>query len=142
MSTFGFRYMAGSPDIRDFPEDETSGSFKAGDLVDLSSGEVILHTGTTSVWGVTLKDASGTTSTAIPVHVIHSDQVWLAEIDTTIAASNVGLHYDLNITTAGSMSVDLGSTTQAMVTIEALDPRSTTRAFIRFHQSVVDSEGE
>jgi hypothetical protein len=123
MTTMGFRYLSGPATINVYPEDETSGSFKQGDLVALSSGEVILAAGFVDLLGVAQKAASGTVSTSIPVHIISSDQRWVCAGDTTTAATNVGIQYALNVT-AGSQSVDLGSTTtDGGVVIEALDPR-------------------
>ena len=149
MSTMGFRLLRGKPNIVHYPEDETSGSFSAGDLVTLSSGEVIIAAATTDILGVALKGYSGTAGTLIPVSVITPEQVWVCAADATTAASNVGSPYELNIGTAGSMSVDLGSagTIAKGVTIVDLDPRdgATTgsggRVHVRFNQEACDAIG-
>ena len=148
MSTMGFRLLKGKPNIVHLPEDETSGSFSAGDLVVLSSGEVIVASTSTDVYGVALKGYSGTAGTSIPVSVITPEQVWVAEADTTTATSMVGGPYKLNLT-AGSQSIDLGSagSAGAGVTIEAIDPRdgATTgsggRVWVRFNYGAVDAMG-
>jgi hypothetical protein len=123
MATMGFRYESGPVEISNFPEDTTSGSFQKGDLVALSSGEVIVAAGFVDLLGVAQKDATGTVSTSIPVMIINPLQRWIVEGDTTTAATQVGGQYAVNVT-AGSQSVDLASTTtDGGVVIEALDTR-------------------
>jgi hypothetical protein len=135
----GFRYLSGPFEIREYPEDETSGSFVAGDLVKLSSGEVVLAT-VGLIFGVALKSATGTSATAIPVMIVRPDQEWVCAADTTTAATMEGAYYDVNFT-AGSQGADLGSQTQPDIVIQKLDPRdgahtgSGGRVIVRFMPS-------
>jgi len=127
MATIGFRYIKGPYVVNHLPE-AASQSFKAGDLVILTSGKVAIVTSDQTVYGVALKDASGTTGADVPVLVIQPDQIFLAQADTTTAATHVGGKYGLNIGTAGSMSVDIGDTSTTTVRIEKLDPRDGAKA--------------
>ena len=123
MAYMGFRFLSGPVEIQEFPEDETAGSFNAGELVSLSSGEVIIAAGFVDMLGVAQKAYTGTTGTKIPVMIINPSQRWVCQGDTTTAATQVGTQYALNVT-ADSHSVDLASTTaDGGVVIEALDPR-------------------
>ena len=129
----GWKLLEGPSTIREYPADQTHGSFLAGDLVALSSGEVILKATTTCVLGVAMKDytASGT---LIPVQIINTDQIWLAEADTTTTTAMCGVGYGLN-DTAGSSGVDIGDTGDVEVIIVKLDPRdgATTGSGGRVH---------
>lgn len=137
----GFRYLSGPVNIREYPEDQTAGSFIAGDLVNLSSGEVILATAG-NIFGVALKSAAAS-GTVIPVMVITPENEFVCEADTTTTAAMEGGQYDINFT-AGSQSVDLGSQTQDDVVIQELDPRdgphtgSGGRVIVRFRPSSLE----
>lgn len=145
MATMGFRLIAGKPNIVWLPEDETSGSFTAGDLVKLSSGEVTIASDDADIFGVALKTYSGTAGTSTPVSVVTPEQIWCAEADTTTATSMVGGPYGCNLT-AGSAAVDLGAGTAGIV-IQKVDPRdgATTgsggRLWVRFAYDTCDGIG-
>jgi hypothetical protein len=148
MATIGWRYLSGPVEVQTFPEDATSGSFVAGDLVGLSSGELILATQykDTNV-GVALADHTDTAGTKIPVMIINPLQRWIVAADTTTAATMVGAQYGFNVTTDNN-AVDLSQTTaDGGVVIEALDPRdgahtgSGGRLIVRFTAAACQMNG-
>ncbi len=142
MATIGFRLAYGNAESKIYPEG-SSQSYKAGDLVKLSSGKVKIASADTDIWGVAGKNATTSTSADAPVYIISPDQVWMAEIDTTSATTQVGNDYGLNIGTAGSMSVDSSDTSTTSVSIiDLYDASGTTshpRVLIKFHPEHLDS---
>ena len=140
----GWKLLEGPTLIREYPADQTHGSFLAGDLVALSSGELILKAATNSVLGVAMKDytASGT---MIPVSILQTDQIWLAEADTTTTTAMCGVGYGIN-NTAGAQSVDIGETGSVEVIIVKIDPRdgATTgsggRVHVKFQAPILQME--
>jgi len=141
MATMGFAIAKGNPNIRDFPEHGTAGSFVAGDLVDLNGGKVRIAASDQKVMGVAQKAASGTEDTLIPIAQISSEQEWMCQVDATSAETNKGEDYGLNIGTAGSMSVDLGDTTTCSVNVLKLHARdgalATGRVYVSFRDAVI-----
>ena len=117
----GWKLVEGPSVIRNYPADETHGSFLAGDLVEMSAGELILKNDTTNILGVAMKDytASGT---VIPVQIIQTDQLWVAEADTTTTTAMCGVGYGIN-DTAGTQSIDIGDTSDIEVVCISIDPR-------------------
>ena len=142
MATIGFQFVIGNPQVRIYPEHTTANSFAIGDLVKLTAGKVVLASDDSALWGVAGKAASGTVDTEIPVYVLNTDQVWMAEVDTTSAQSQVGADYGLNIGTAGSMSIDIADTTTTSVTVlDLFDAASTAtgRVLVKFNYDVLSS---
>ena len=147
MATMGFRPYPGpiADRIVHLPEAATQTSDQ-GDLVIISSGKVAVATDDDDVFGIAMRDASGTTDTMIPVYVIHASDKFIAEASTTTAETNKGVAYAL-VMTSGSMAVNPGSTTTAAFYIEKLDPRDgpTTgaggRVIGRFVYTSLDSIG-
>ena len=146
MATIGFVWAGeGTYQVKSYPE-AASQSFKAGDLVILSSGSVAIATSDDDVWGVALQDASGTTGTSIPVQVIFPDTVFLAQATDATAETNKGTAYALDLT-SGSMGVNTGSTTTPAFVIDRLDPRDGPetsaggRVFGRFVYTSCDAIG-
>jgi len=133
----GWKLLDGRVDIREYPADETHGSFLAGDLVEMSAGELILKNDTTNIYGVALKDYGGSGS-VIPVAIINTDQTWIAEADTTTTTAMCGVAYGIN-NTAGTQSIDLGDTTDMQVMVIKIDPRdgATTGSGGRMHVKFV-----
>ena len=138
-TTMGWKLLEGPVVIREYPADETHGSFLAGDLVALSAGELILKAATTAILGVAMKDytASGT---AIPVLIANTDQVWVAEADTTTTTAMCGVGYGIN-DTAGTQSIDIGDTSDIEVYVVKIDPRdgATTGSGGRMHVRFVNN---
>ena len=120
MATLGWRYLNGPVTIREYPEDQTGGSFIAGDLVALSAGEVVLATAD-EIYGIALKSAAAS-GTIIPVMIVTSEMEFVAEADATTTVAMEGEEYDINFT-AGSQSVDIAGDTYDNVIIQELDPR-------------------
>ena len=120
-TTLGWKLIEGPSTIREYPADETHGSFLAGDLVALSAGELILKAATNNILGVAMKDytASGT---MIPVQILQADQMFVAEADTTTTTAMCGVGYGIN-DTAGTQSIDIGDTTDVEVICVKIDPR-------------------
>ena len=142
MATIGFEQITGPFQTEHYPEHASAGSFALGDLVKLASGKVQLETSDQAVTGVALRAASGTEDTNIPVAIITPSQLWVAEVDTTTAATQVNVAYGLNIGTAGSMSVDIGDTSTTTVRVERLDSRddagtATGRVVVKFDQAAL-----
>ena len=135
----GFKFHEGPCIIREFPSDETHGSFLAGDVVEISAGELILKNDTTNLFGVALKDY-GASGTMIPVIILDPAQLWCAEADTTTTTAMEGIGYGLN-DTAGTQAVDIGDTTDIEVVLVKVDPRdgATTGSGGRVIVSFVDA---
>lgn len=131
MATLGFApYNCDKATIVHVPEGATQ-TFKAGDLVYMTSGTVKIATSDQTVFGAAVCDASGTTSTSIPVYVADPSTVWTAQVDTTSAASQIGAKYGLNIGTAGSMSIDIADTTTTSVRVIDIHPHDGAKALGR-----------
>jgi hypothetical protein len=123
LATMGWRYLSGPVEVQTFPEDETAGSFNAGELVALSAGELIIAAGYVDLLGVAMKAATGTSATQIPVMIINPLQRWIGAAGTTTAVTQVGTQVQLTVT-ADAQSVSVASTTtDGGVVIERLDPR-------------------
>ena len=120
-TTMGWKLLDGASDIREYPADQTHGSFLAGDLVSLSAGEVILKAATNAIFGVAMKDytASGT---VIPVLIVRPDQTWVAEANATTTTAMCGVGYGIT-DTAGTQSVNISDTTDTEVVCIKIDPR-------------------
>lgn len=142
MATIGFQQITGPFQVEYIPEHGTANSFVAGDLVKTTTGKAVLASDDAVLVGVAAKDATGTEDTLIPVYVITPTQLWVAEVDTTSATSQVGIAYGLNIGTAGSMSVDIGDTSTTSVRVERLDSRDAAgtalgRVVVKFDQAAL-----
>lgn len=138
-TSMGWKLIDGPTDIREYPADETHGSFLAGDLVSLSAGELILKAATTAILGVAMKDytASGT---SIPVMLVRTDQTWVGEADTTTTTAMNGVGYGIN-DTAGTQAIDIGDTSDIEVVCIKIDPRdgATTGSGGRMHVRFVNN---
>ena len=126
MATPGFQLKYGNPNVRHLPE-ASAQSFAVGDLVYLSGGKVTVIANDATMIGVAEKAATTTADSLIPVSLISPEQTWVAQEDTTTAVAHVGNDYGLNIT-SGSMSVDIGETTNTAITIIDLDARDAVGA--------------
>lgn len=137
MTTMGFRYHSGPVRIIEALE-ASSQSFVAGDLVYLNAGVVTLVTNDDEIFGVALKASSNVTSawTTIPVQVITPESLFVAQVDSTSATTQVGEQYGLNTATTDCHAVDIGDTTTTVVRIERIDSRdgalATGRVIVRF----------
>lgn len=147
MATFGFKPFPGpdSKKIVHLPEG-SGATFYTGDLVIFTSGYVQVATNDDDIFGIAMRNSSGTIETDIPVYVITPGDKFIAESSATIAETNKGVAYDL-VMTAGSMAVNPGGTSSAAFYIERLDPRDgpTTgaggRVIGRFIYTSMDSIG-
>ena len=144
MTTIGFKYHSGPVRIIEALE-ASSMTFAPSDLVYLSSGLVNLVTDNSVIMGVALKASTNTTSgwASIPIQVITSDTLFVAEVDTTSALSQVGEDYGVNTATTQCHGVDIGDTTTTCVRIERLDSRDGAKAdgrvIVRFNDKVLQS---
>lgn len=138
MTTFGFRYVDGPVDIREYPEGNAQ-SFKCGDPVELDSGAVVIASDDQGIWGIALQDASGTQYTIIRVHVINPAQIWAGIADTTTTQAMEGCKYGLNLS-AGNCTIDIGDTTTVTVVVQQLDsadgPLASGKMWVRFLPAV------
>ena len=147
MSTRGFACKDGDAagNVVLVPEHGTPGSFERGDLVKIdTNGKVQIVSSDQNIYGIALKKYTGTEGTDIPVEVIDTSKIYVAEADAATATTQIGGNFGLNIGTAGSMSVDVGDTTTTSVSVVALDPRDATtttggRLLLRFEADVLDT---
>lgn len=107
--------------VRSYPE-AASQTFKAGELVTLSSGAVAAAAATGSVLGIALKDASGTAGTSIPVHVITPEDLVRIRVynGTSIVSSDnatLGASYGFS-TVSNSSVLDTSDITNAVFVVE------------------------
>jgi len=125
MAYMGFRPYP-DPDatkIVHLPEAGTSGEFLTGDLVIFSGGSITIAAADTDLFGIAMKDHTGTTGTMTPVYVITPEDRFIAQSSATTAETNKGVAYNVDVSTAGSMCVDVGTTGDASFYIDELDPR-------------------
>ena len=146
MATIGFQLAYGNPHVVHVPEHATSSSFTDGDLVALAGGKVQLVAGgdnTDMIFGVALKDATGTTDSSIPVHVISPEDVFIAQMETTSTTTNLGQDLGVN-TTAGSQSVDTDSSTGLVSVIDFFEPVNTAvgKVLVKFNPSALQGSGD
>jgi hypothetical protein len=127
----------GSPtEERQYPE-AASQTFKRGDLVYLVSGLVTVAATAgvgnnvaagTKVLGIALKDASGTTSAAVPVAIANANFRWTLPVTHATPASavtantQVGTAYELERTAAGKWAAPIDDTTNTKVVVTAIHP--------------------
>ena len=118
------------PQMGEYPE-AASQTFKMGDLVELVSGKVtqIVAAGNTAgssdkVLGMAMRDASGTTDTAIPVVVANDATLFLLPVwhttpgSAVTAVTDVGTAYALGHRTVSSVTnyvVTLDDTTDTHI---------------------------
>lgn len=121
MSTFGFRWVSGPYEIREYGE-ASGQSFVAGDLVYLVNGLATVIAADESIAGIALNNATTATTGKILVQIINPVAEYEAMSNTTTALSQVGTAYALTIT-SGSMDVNNGSTTTPAFTITQFDSR-------------------
>jgi hypothetical protein len=113
-------WIAG-PDPIVVPAQEGTGqSYKAGDLVKWSSGQLVIATGG-AIDGIARRDASGTASTVCEVELINLDAVYLMTYGTTTSQAVIGSTQDITFTAGGHTTVTGGSGNDGVVV--ALDPR-------------------
>jgi hypothetical protein len=123
MATIGFQLAYGNPHVVHLPEHTSHSSFTAGDLIRIVDGCVQIIGDDSTIFGVALKDYNGTDLTPTPVHVISTEDVFIAQMDTASTTKHVGT--DLGVsTTAGSQSIHTGST-GAVVVIDFFEPVGT-----------------
>lgn len=144
MSTIGFKYHSGPVRVIEALE-ASSQTFAAGDLVYLNAGVVTLVTDDQTIMGIALKASTNVTAawTTIPVQVITPEAMFIAQVDTTSALTQVGEDYGLNTATTQFHAVDIGDTTTTCVRIDRLDSRdgalAAGRVIVRFNPLVLQS---
>ena len=145
MATIGFQLAYGNPHVVHVPEHATSSSFTDGDLVALAGGKVQLVAGganTDMIFGVALKDATGTTNSSIPVHVISPEDVFIVEMETTSTTTHLGQDFGVN-TTAGSQSVDTDATGLVSVIDFFQDSGTATgKVLVKFVPTALQGSGD
>jgi hypothetical protein len=125
MAYMGFRPYPG-PDatkIVHLPEAGTSGEFMIGDLVIFSGGSITIAAADTDLFGIAMADHTGVTGTSIPVYVITPEDKFIAQSSAATLETYKGNAYNVDVSTAGSMCVDCGTTGDASFYVEQLDPR-------------------
>lgn len=146
MATRGFAIRDGdaAASVVNLPEHGTPGSFEVGDLVKVDGGKVQKVSSDENIFGIALKKYTDSEDSDIPVEVIDTSKIYVAEADTTTAQTQVGNDYGLNIGAAGSMSVDIGDTGTTSVVVVGLDPRDAVgatggRLLVKFMSAVLDT---
>jgi hypothetical protein len=124
MAYMGFRPYPDSDatKIVHLPE-VVSATFLTGDLVILSGGFVTVATSDANVYGIAMKDYTGTTSALIPVYVITPEDRFICQSSAATLETHKGNAYGCTLTTPGSMCVVAGTTGNATFYIDELDPR-------------------
>jgi len=133
MSTMGFQPLDTIGVVtRHLPSLASTGNFVKGDAIYLNSGLVTKAASGSvvcSIFGVAAAD-NAVASAVVPIYLADPKTVWVGEFDDTTSNAYVGQNYGLNIT-SGSMSVDLGETTNTLVRIVDLDPRDGVKSLGR-----------
>ncbi len=133
-------YSGPAPQVIDYQEGATSGSFAKGDLVKTdSSGQVVLADAG-NILGVALKGFTGTQGSVIPVAVLNFDAWYVMAYSTATAQALVGSTLDITFS-YGAQVVGTGTTTKE-VEIIALHPgdavtTSGGRLIIRFNRTTI-----
>ncbi len=85
-------------------EEGAGQTFKAGELVKLASGLIVILTKTSTdlVLGFALSDATGVTNALIPVQVARPDDCFIMPLDgdDTFAIANTGVAYETEVANA------------------------------------------
>ena len=105
----------------------------------MSAGELILKNDTTNVLGVALKDY-GASGTIIPVILLDTNKIWVAEANTTTTTAMEGVGYGIT-DTAGAQCIDLSDSSDIEVYRIEIDPRdgATTGSGGRMHVRFVNN---
>jgi len=136
-----------SPMVRYYPE-AASQSFKAGQFVYLNGGKVtICADDATTILGMAVRDASGTTDKACPVYIANPDTIFEAnvyhsdEASAVTAITQVGTVYALQVDdTTGYNYVDIEDTTNKAYQVIDLSPKDEAGdKYGRVHFQVIDS---
>ena len=111
--------------VKNYPE-AASQSFKKGELVYLVSGKVtVCSADATTILGMALADASGTTDTEIPVAILDDNARFIANVyhatdaSAVTAVTNVGVKYAYYVS-SNVGRVDIGDTSNDAIIIEEL----------------------
>jgi len=137
-----------SPQVVKVPE-AASQSFKAGEFVYLASGKAtICADDATTIYGMAVADASGTTDADCEVYVANTDTVFEANVYHSNGASAVtaitqrGVEYALQVDSEKSY-VDIEDTTNKAFTVIDLSPRDKVGdQYGRVMFQVIDSVAE
>lgn len=78
-------------------------TYKKGEILALSSGEIIVYAGTGLICGIALHDATGTTGAHVDYLPLHSGDELYMSLNDTIAQSDLGATY--GIVTSSNKSV-------------------------------------
>ena len=114
-------WVSGTPPQVVVAEEGTGQSYKAGDLVKFSSGQLVIATAG-AIDGIARRDASGTASTACEIELINLDSVYVGKYKASATAQTlVGAVSDFTFTAGGHTLDESGANTDVYVV--ALDPR-------------------
>ena len=110
----------------------TSQSYKAGDLVKLSSGKVVIATAG-AIHGIALKDASGTDGTAAPFENIDYNAVYEVDYTNSAPAQTVaGAMVDATFTAGAHTWDESGASTDAACVGFTTKAATDSKILIRF----------
>lgn len=103
-----------------------SQSYKAGDLLQFSSGQVIIATAG-YIHAIALEDATGTQNTETEVELIDMDTVYVTpyKASTTVLATSMHVIHDF-VFTVGGHTLDEASASTDCYVVGTLDPWGTT----------------
>lgn len=118
-------WVAGPNPIVVPAQEGTGQSYKAGDLVKWSSGQLVIAT-SGAIDGIARRDASGTVSTVCEVELINLDSVYVMTYGTTTSQAVIGSTQDITFTAGGHTTITGGSGVDGVVV--ALDSRDAVGA--------------
>ncbi len=131
-------WISGTPPQVVPAQEGTGQSYKAGDAVQWSSGQLVVGA-SQAIDGIARRDATGTAGTVCEVELINLDSVYVVTYNTTTAQSVIGSVVDMDTATAGAQIFHASGTTDAVVV--ALDPRDAVglsggRLYVKFFPAV------
>ncbi len=108
-------WVSGTPPQVVIAEEGTSQSFKAGDALQWTSGQICVGA-STAIDGIARRDGANTTAgTVTEIELINLDSVYQVTYNTTIAQAIVGTLVDLDTVTAGAQIFHASGTTDAVI---------------------------
>lgn len=142
-----FQLIEGPAAIRKLGEGGSTQTFKCGDPLIISSGQLIIATSGADVWGIAQQDASGTQATILEYYLALPGQIWSISVDaatTPALTSHVGARYDLTISAGATVLNIAGGAGDGWMVVD-LDDRDVaaagTRVLVTPYYSTCDAIG-
>lgn len=134
------------PQVLEFLEGTSHGSFQDGDLVETDSdGRVVIAT-SGDILGIARRDATTTAGSAIPVELINPNEIYVVTSSGTTNQNQVGLQLGFDAFTAGGHTVDEAVNTSGEVTMVGLHPTDGAaaggRILVRFRMDMIEARSD